>query len=426
MITSRKLWRRDVGIFLAFLLAVGNIVGLKAASAADLPTVRVISPTLNPANDTFVADGMGQWFAAGGRSYFKYVGAGSTITLTYLVTSNGTTPWADKDITFVVNVPWSGSKAHWLVNGTAVGPNQDGTAGLLVKGKTDAQGKASFTIKNTDDAANAQPIPASETQARATTNRLFGQVKVVIDGLGDMQQAVDFLAFDITKGPAEILPGGATPTPSPTPTASPTPTPSPKPTVLPSIRLISPTYSKENSIDTTEWIAQWYSPKVKAWSAYIATGTALTLKYLVTKDGVTPMAKTKVTLQINAPWSSSKATWKTSQLTIGPSVEGNPGGQITGTTNDKGEVIFRFTNTNTTGAIAQPAKANSPLPPTRLYGTIKPIIAGYGDKEIDIDIVTFDIYSPVKTTITCVKGKFTKKVTVVGLEGKCPAGYTKK
>jgi hypothetical protein len=43
--------------------------------------------------------------------------------------------------------------------------------------------------------------------------------------------------------------------------------------------------------------------------------------------------------------------------------------------------------------------------------------------------VTFDIYTaptPVakKTTITCVKGKLTKKVTAVN--PKCPAGYKKK
>jgi hypothetical protein len=43
--------------------------------------------------------------------------------------------------------------------------------------------------------------------------------------------------------------------------------------------------------------------------------------------------------------------------------------------------------------------------------------------------VTFDVYAapmPVakKTTITCVKGKTTKKVTAVN--PKCPAGYKKK
>ena len=420
MITSRKYWRRDVGIFLALILALGNVVGLKAATAADLPTVRVVTPTFNAANETFAADGFGQWYAAGGRSYFKYVGVGSTITITYQVASNGTTPWADKPITFLVNSPWSGSNAKWIVNGTNVGPSQDGNAGLVVTGKTDSQGRATLTIKNSSDSASVESIPSSETQPRPTSGRHYGVIKTVIDGLNDMQQILDIVAFDITKSPSEVIGAGSTPTPTPSPSATSTP----KPTSLPSIRLVSPTHSADDSIDTTEWIAQWYSPKVKAWSTYVPYGAALTLKYQVTKDGVTPMSKTKVTLQVNAPWSVSKATWTSGRLTIGPSNEGNPGGELTGTTNANGEVTFRITNTNTTGGEVQPAKANSPLPSARLYGTLKPVIAGYGDKQIDIDLVTFDIYAPVKSTITCVKGKLTKSVT--GLNPKCPTGYTKK
>ena len=70
---------------------------------------------------------------------------------------------------------------------------------------------------------------------------------------------------------------------------------------------------------------------------------------------------------------------------------------------------------------------NSPAPKLRLYGTFKPVIPGYGDKESDVDLVTFDVYAaPVvkATTITCVKGKTTKKVTAVN--PKCPTGYKKK
>jgi hypothetical protein len=318
----------------------------------------------------------------------------------------------------MVNAPWSGSKAKWLVNGTNVGANQDGTAGLVVSGKTDAQGKVSFTIKNTDVAADAEALPTSETQARLTSGRLYGNMKAIVDGLNDMQQVIDLLTFDITKAAAETLPSNSTPAATPSPT--------PKPTTLPSIRLVSPAYSLENSVVTTADIAQWYSPKVKAWYTYIPVGTDLTLKYKVTKDGVTPMAKAKVTLQINAPWSGSKAKWKTSKATIGPSNEGNAGGVLTGLTNSAGEVVFRISNVDTTGAETQPAKANSPVPSARLYGTFKPVIAGYGDKDIDIDLVTFDVYAPVKTSITCVKGKVTKTLSVMGLNGKCPAGYTKK
>jgi hypothetical protein len=53
------------------------------------------------------------------------------------------------------------------------------------------------------------------------------------------------------------------------------------------------------------------------------------------------------------------------------------------------------------------------------------VIPGFGDKEADVDLVTFDVYASAKaTTITCIKGKTTKKVTAVNPT--CPAGYKKK
>ena len=294
------------GIAMLALLLTGSLFGQSSSTAAGLPTVRVVSPSFNSANETFASDGLGQYYAAGGRSYFKYVGAGSTITITYIVTSDGTAPAADKTINFMVNAPYSGSKATWEVNGKSVGASQDSATGygLLVTGKTNSEGKVSFTIKSTETSANAMAIPSSETQPRATTGRLYGNMKAVIDGLTDMQQVVDLLTFDITKAAAETLPaGGTTPTPTATPTATPTPTPTPTvvaPKLLPSMRLESPAFGPSNSVDTTGDIAQYYSAKTRAFYTYIAAGTTLTLKYLVTKDGTAPLANTEVTLQVNS------------------------------------------------------------------------------------------------------------------------------
>ena len=131
------------GVAALILLLTGGLVGQSSSHAAGLPTVRVISPEFNPANDTFASDGLAQYYAAGGRSYFKYVGAGSTITITYLVTSDGTAPAIDKNVSFMVNAPYSGSKATWEINGKNVGASQDSATGygLLVAGKTDSSGK---------------------------------------------------------------------------------------------------------------------------------------------------------------------------------------------------------------------------------------------------------------------------------------------
>ena len=87
--------KKYLGGLIASLLVLAGVTAVTPnATAANLPTVKIVSPSMNSANDTFASDGLGQWYAAGGHSYFKYVGAGSTITITYLVTSDGTTPMA--------------------------------------------------------------------------------------------------------------------------------------------------------------------------------------------------------------------------------------------------------------------------------------------------------------------------------------------
>jgi hypothetical protein len=242
-----------------------------------------------------------------------------------------------------------------------------------------------------------------------------------------MQQVVDLVTFDITKAAAETIPATTTPTPTATPTATPTPTVA---AALPSMRLVSPAFGPSNSVDTTGDIAQYYSAKVRAYYTYIAAGTTLTLKYLVTSDGTKPLANKEVTLQVNAPYSGSKANWLSgsTKITI-PASDPVSGADLKGTTNALGEVTFIIKNTDTTGTEAAPASPNAAAPKIRLYGTLKPVIPGYGDKESDVDLVTFDIYAAPKvvakkTTITCVKGKTTKKVTAVN--PKCPTGYKKK
>ena len=426
------------GIAMLALLLTGGLIGQSSSQAAGLPTIRVVSPEFNPANETWAFDGLAQYYAAGGRSYFRYVGAGSTITITYIVTTDGTTPAADKAVKFEVNAPYSDSKATWEVNGKAVGPNVGATPGLAVAGKTDSAGKISFTIKNTNTADSAMAIPASETQTRAPlASRIHGNMKLSIDGLSDLQQVIDLVTFDITKAPAATI--GSAPTPTPTATATPTPTatatatPTPTattPATLPSMRLVSPAFGPSNSVDTTGDIAQYYSAKTRAYYTYIAAGTTVTLKYLVTSDGTKPLANKEVTLQVNAPYSGSKANWLSGskKITV-PASDSASGADLKATTNANGEVTFIIKNTDTTGTEAKPATPTTPAPKVRLYGTLKAIISGYGDKEADVDLVTFDIYTAPKpvvkaTTITCIKGKTIKKVTAVN--PKCPTGYKKK
>jgi len=417
------------------------------AKAAGLPTVRVVSPVFNSANETFANDGLGAYYAAGGRSYYMYVGAGSTITITYAVTTDGTTPAANQAIDFLANAPYSKSTAAWTINGAAVGPSTDAATGfgLKVSGTTDSKGQVSFTIVNTDSSANAESVPASETAPRATSGRLYGNMKAVIPGVTDMQQVEDLVTFDITKAAAATIGGAGAPAPSPSPSASagatPSPTPSasatPTPTKAanPTIRLTSPVFNGDNSVDSTGDIAQYYSAKTKAFYTYLAAGSIVSLTYHVTTDGTTPAANKEVNLYVDSAYSGSKANWVSgsTKITAPAAADATYGAKLTGTTDAKGDVTFTLKNTDTVGLENAPTKPNQDrgaIKPARLFGTIKPMLAGVsGDMDEDTDLVTFDIYAGAKapaatSTITCVKGKSSKKVS--GSKPVCPKGYTLK
>jgi hypothetical protein len=158
---------------------------------------------------------------------------------------------------------------------------------------------------------------------------------------------------------------------------------------------MSPSYDATNSVDATGDIAEYYSAGTKAFYTYIGHGTKLTLVYAVTTDGVKPAANQEVRLQINAPYSGSQANWLTADGKKVTAQNGpNFGLELVGTTDAAGKVTFVLTNTDTTGlekAPTSPTQNRDAIKPARLYGTMKPVIPGKGDKDADTDLVTFDI-----------------------------------
>jgi hypothetical protein len=170
---------------------------------------------------------------------------------------------------------------------------------------------------------------------------------------------------------------------------------------LPSARLVSPSYDATNSVDATGDIAQYYSAGTKAFYTYIGHGTKLSLTYMVTTDGMTPAFNQEVRLQINAPYSGSKANWVTADGTkVTAQDGGNFGLELVGKTDSMGKVTFEVTNTDTTGledAPSSPIQDRGAIKPARLYGTMKVVIVGKGDKDADTDLVTFDITNAAPT-----------------------------
>ena len=413
----------------ALIFAASSFVAIPSSYAADTPTVTLISPVVSGSNsiNRTLEDlqiPAQKWYREGSRSIVITSPEGKDLTLKFLVTKDGKTPWVDQNLTILVGAPYSGSTGKWSSGGTEIGPQAgeySETYAGLATAQTNTEGIATFTFtnKNSGSKFTSSDVLSGFFKFTGNKERLYTQFKPMISGLKDYEEPYlikDIISVDIVKDSAPT---------SPTPTATPTPT-AVIPTLLPTMRLVSPVFGPSNSVDTTNEIAQFYSAKTRAFYTYIAAGSTLTLKYQVTSDGTAPLANTEVTLQANSQYSGSKANWLSGATKIGAGSDSAPGAQLKGKTNAAGEVIFVIKNTDTTGVEAKPSSPTASAPKVgRLFGTFKPVIAGYGDKEADVDLATFDVYAAAQAkTITCVKGKQSKKITAIS--PKCPAGYKKK
>ena len=442
--------KKIISALTALTLGILSVVVLQPAHAAGNTSVRWDKASSsgfawaleNKAANADVANFV-RYFTPGVNLTSVVAQVGSTLNFKFVVKDGSGNPMANSPVTLVLNPAYTkGIAKSFYSDGQEIRQGYgDAADSRLVALTTDSSGAVTFSISNKDSVGEAaiandgSTVPAGNIYTQlaiwqgsyaATKERATAQTSQDVDIL-----EIHFLTEAKAPAPTPVATPTATATPTPTPTATPTPTPTVvAPKLLPSMRLVSPAYGPANSVDTTGDIAQYYSTKTRAYYTYIAAGTTLTLKYVVTQDGTTPLANTDVTLQINAPYSLSKANWLSGSTKIGvPASDSASGGDLKAKTNAAGEVTFTIKNTDTTGTEAAPASPNALAPKTRLYGTFKAVIPGYGDKDADVDLVTFDVYAAAKaasksTTITCVKGKTTKKVTAVN--PKCPSGFKKK
>ena len=222
---------------------------------------------------------------------------GSTIKLSWIVKDASGNALPNTPVTLVLNPGYTVGTANTEFQDGRQTPIVSGkpSDGLLVPLTTDASGKLSFSIVNKDSTGESSvpndgvTIPAGKQYTQLAVWLGTYSTTSARDA-AQRSQDVDILEIHfLTEAKAPTPTPVATPTPTPTPVATPTPTPTPTPTVvapklLPSMRLVSPVYGPSNSVDTTGDIAQWYSAKTRAYYTYIAAGSTLTLKYLVTKD----------------------------------------------------------------------------------------------------------------------------------------------
>ena len=203
-------------LLISFLLP---IVAIESSYAADVPTIRLVTPELTPSNSlertaNDLQIGVQSWYRQGTYSKVTFLEVGSTLTLKYLVTKDGTTPWTNTTLKLQVGSSYSGSTGTWSANGTVI-PAQIGSwspdFGGLLTAITDSQGMATFTLLNKDQEVKAKyssqdVLNEITLQTSAKDNRLYTQFKPLLNGFNDFAapyELSDIITFDIVRKPTD-------------------------------------------------------------------------------------------------------------------------------------------------------------------------------------------------------------------------------
>ena len=453
--------KKILGLVTGITLALSELT-VPSAQAASTNATRWVSADStgyawsaeNTAAEADIANFV-QYFTPKVKLYAITAQAGSTFSFKYHVTNSSGAAVPNTAVTLVINPTYNYPTA--TLSNPVLDPtkNSDGTNRDPVKTDnadialmTDANGDVTYSVTNNTPSADAVEAVGSDGKTMYLASaKTFTQFILYVGAFSNVAarlpvqttQDVDILQVFWVKpvaGVTDVNPHAPAPVATPTPT--PTPTATTPPVVVapnPSIRLTSPVYTSANSVDSTGDIAQYYSPATKAFYTYLAAGSTVSLTYHVTLDGKTAAANKSVELYVDSAYSGSKANWVSgsTKITAPAATDATFGAKLVGVTDANGNVTFKLTNTDTKGLENAPTSPNQDrgaIKPARLFGTIKPVLAGItDDKAEDTDLVTFDIYAgpkaaPASKTITCVKGKASKKVT--GAKPVCPKGYTLK
>ena len=320
-----------------------------------LPSIRLVPQPITSggsANANDYTSDISAYYSAGSKSYQGYMLNSDTKTLVYQVTTDGTTPApAGQTVKLFANSPYSGSNANWSVNSTTVAPHSafDGGYGALVTALTDADGKVTFTISNTDS-TGFETAPTSPTQSRPGSGRLYGTFKPVLFVGGnatlDTAEDTDLISFDVYSSGGSG--GGGDPGTGAT-HANPD-----------KATLTLATWGSsglkgsgpvDDSVRGVEWfLGQYYTAQNHWFYSYADAGATLHLTWHVTDSAGNPLTSTVVKLKPNFGPGNPNATWTS---------EGISDGVITKTTDGSGNVTFDLINTNENPSGDAPADITS-------------------------------------------------------------------
>lgn len=191
----------------------GHLVSSSAGAPPCIPTatkvIRFLNPAMVPGQNAYDATGWVEpYITKGSKAYLQYLHAGDAMKLTYVVTNNCGTPFANQPVKLKINANWSCSNATFSADGKAVGPDYCNGNGetILAARNTNAAGFVTFDLTNTNNAATAEPTPSSPTSPpSAAVTAAKQEVKTNIQPFIDGTEVIDLYFAHFTRDPQVSL-----------------------------------------------------------------------------------------------------------------------------------------------------------------------------------------------------------------------------
>jgi hypothetical protein len=342
-----------------------RLVGMDDTNSFNRPADAAFFSVANP------------WYRVGINVRTKQVPVGSTQTLTYLVTNAAdNTPLANQTVTFTMGKQYSGSNAKVNVGDVASVGEQNKT----VTGVTNSEGRVTFSMVNTDDAANAANNPGENLGADFTGTKLFTQATAWVTS--QTQDSIDLVDFIFFKPAAVVEP----PVPF---------------TGNANVRLVGmdDTNSFNRPADAAFFSVAnpWYRVGINVRTKQVPVGSTQALTYLVTNaENNAPLANTTVTLVLGKQYSGSNAKVKVGAV---DSV-GETNKTVTGVTNSEGKVTFSLVNSDVAADAANNPGANlgADFTGKKLFTQVTAWVNS--QTQDSIDLVDFIFFKPADAPVT--------------------------
>ena len=171
--------------------------------------IRFLNPAMVPGQNAYDATGWVEpYITKGSKAYLQYLHAGDSMKLTYVVTNNCGTPFADQPVKLKVNANWSCSNATYNADGKAIGPDNCNGGGetVLAARNTNAAVFVTFELTNINNPATAEPTPSSLTgPPSAAVTAAKQEVKTNIQPYIDGTEVIDLYFAHFTRDPKVSL-----------------------------------------------------------------------------------------------------------------------------------------------------------------------------------------------------------------------------